>query len=112
MSASISRVRAGPSWSRALAPPSSPTCIWRLPGVARVQDRRRKNEIKFDFPAPFGPMRTVKGPGSKSLSSETVLNPFNVIFLSFGLIPISLYVLHIKHQALEFLVDKAHLVAR
>lgn len=39
----------------------------------------RKNEMKFDFPAPLGPINTVRDRGSKSINARIVLNPLRVI---------------------------------
>ena len=35
--------------------------------------------MKFDLPAPFGPINTVRDRGSKSVNARTVLNPLRVI---------------------------------
>src|SRR6266852_6755579 len=61
-----------------LAPPSCATYVCKFPGGVSAHDSKRKKEIKFVFPAPFGPISTEMGPGSKLFNSRIVLKPRSV----------------------------------
>ena len=82
ISISICLVRDAPPCRRVFAPPCIPTYRLRLSYSPSIQLSIRKNEMKFDLPAPFGPMRAVRGPKEKSMQAATVLNPFIVILSS------------------------------